>query len=243
MRSFLVACQFLTVCPWFRVIDPSAEEIAEASAFFPLVGVLLGAILSLVNWLLAPYVPVEFLSALLVTLLALLTRGLHLDGLADTFDGLGAGGDREHVLTVMDDSRTGVFGVLAIVLVIAFKLRAIAFLNDGRWQALLIAPVLGRWAMVVLGYKSQPAREGLGKTIVQHMRGQDLLIATIICLTLVLLFSGRPGVGVVMVIFIFSLGCKRYLHRRIGGVTGDTFGAVGELSETSALVLLALAQQ
>jgi adenosylcobinamide-GDP ribazoletransferase len=243
MRSFLVALQFLTVCPWFRVVDPSAEEIGEASAFFPLVGVLLGAILSLVNWLLAPYVPAEFLSALLVTLLVLLTRGLHLDGLADTFDGLGAGGDREHVLMIMDDSRTGVFGVLAIVLIIAFKLRAIAFLNDGRWQALLSAPVLGRWAMVVLGYKSQPAREGLGKIIVQHMRGRDLLIATIVCLTLVLLFLGRPGVGIVMVIFIFSLGCKGYLHHRIGGVTGDTFGAVGELSETSALVLLALAQQ
>jgi adenosylcobinamide-GDP ribazoletransferase len=243
VRCFLVALQFLTVCPWFRALHPSAEEIGAASMFFPLVGFLLGAILACTNWLLASYVPPEFLGALLVTLLVLLTRGLHLDGLADTFDGLGAGGDREHVLGVMDDSRTGAFGVLAIVLVIAFKLRAITFMRDGRWQALLMAPVLGRWAMVLLGYQARSAREGLGRTVVEHMRGRHFLAATVMSLTVIWFVSGGPGLGIALVVCIFSLGCKSYLHRRIGGVTGDTFGAAGELSETLALLLFGLRQQ
>lgn len=243
MRSFLIALQFLTVYPWFRSIAPSAEEIGRALSFFPLVGFLLGGILASINWLLAPYMPSEILSVMLITLMVLLTRGLHLDGLGDTFDGLGAGGDREHVLKVMDDSHTGVFGLLAIVLVIAFKLRAIAFMREGRWQALLLAPVVGRWAMVVLGYKSQPAREGLGEIVARHMRPRELVWATVICLALVTLLSGVIGLWIMLLTSVFSVASKKYLHRRLGGVTGDTFGAVGELSEASAFVLFALAQQ
>jgi adenosylcobinamide-GDP ribazoletransferase len=238
-----VALQFLTVWPWFGSIDASEEEIGRAAAFFPLVGFLLGMVLASINWLLAAYVPSEILSATLVALLILLTRGLHLDGLADTFDGLGAAGDREQVLKVMDDSRTGVFGLLAIVLVIAFKLRAIAFMSDGRWQALLLAPVVGRWAMVVLGYQSQAAREGLGKIIVQHLRGRDLLSATAVAIVLVAILSGARGLWIMLGVSLFAVGSKKYLHRRLGGVTGDTFGAVGELSESAALVFFALAQQ
>jgi adenosylcobinamide-GDP ribazoletransferase len=243
VRSLLIALQFLTVFPWLRSIAPSAEEIGRSTAFFPLVGFFLGGILASINWLLAAYAPPEILSVTLVALLALLTRGLHLDGLADTFDGLGAGGDREHVFKVMNDSHPGVFGLLAIVLVIAFKLRAIAFMSGGRWQALLLAPVVGRWSMVVLGYQSQPAWEGLGKVIVQHMRGQDLVLATAISLIVVALLSGRTGLWIMLCVSLFAIGSKKYLHKRLGGVTGDTFGAVGELSEASALVFFALAQQ
>ncbi len=98
----------------------------------------------------------------LVTLLALLTRGLHLDGLGDTFDGLGAGGDRERMLRVMDDSHTGVFGVIAIVLLLFFKIHAIESIDSERWRALLAAPVLSRWAMVLFGLSFQSGKGGTG---------------------------------------------------------------------------------
>jgi adenosylcobinamide-GDP ribazoletransferase len=81
----------------------------------------------------------------------LLTRGLHLDGLGDTFDGLGAGGDRERMLRIMDDSHTGAFGLIAIVLLLFSKIHAIESMDNERWRALLAAPILGRWAMVLLG--------------------------------------------------------------------------------------------
>ena len=89
--------------------------------FFPVVGLILGLILVLVNFLLLAFASAGLLSVILVTLLAFMTRGLHLDGLGDTFDGLGAGGERERVLSVMDDSHIGVFGLIAIVLVLFLR--------------------------------------------------------------------------------------------------------------------------
>ncbi len=243
MKSFLAALQFLTIFPWPRRGERSADEIAAGAVFFPVVGFLLGSILVLVNSAFKPFVPAGILSVALVALLALLSRGLHLDGLADTFDGLGAGGERERVLRVMDDPRTGVFGVLAVVLVVFFKVRAIELMDAERWRALLMAPLLGRWAMVLLAYLSLAAKEGLGATLIGHMAGRQLFFATIITVVLATVFSGVVGIALMIGIALFTLACKSYFHRRLGGVTGDIFGAVGELSETSALLLLALAQR
>jgi adenosylcobinamide-GDP ribazoletransferase len=243
VKLFLAALQFLTIYPWPRRAERSADEIAAGSVFFPVIGFLLGSILVLMNSLLKPFVPAGILSVALVALLALLTRGFHLDGLADTFDGLGAGGERERVLKIMDDPRTGVFGVLAVVLVVFFKVRAIEFMDAERWRALLMAPLLGRWAMVLLAYRAMPAKEGLGSSLIGSMTGRRLFFATVIAVALVLSFSGIAGIAIMIAIALFATACRLYFHRRLGGVTGDIFGAVGELSETSALLLLALAQR
>jgi adenosylcobinamide-GDP ribazoletransferase len=243
VKSFLAALQFLTIFPWPRRGDRSAGEIAEGAACFPLVGLILGAVLAGANALLEPFVPAALLSVALVALLAWLTRGFHLDGLADTFDGLGAGGERERVLRIMDDTHTGVFGLLAIVLVILFKVRAIELMDAERWRALLIAPVLGRWAMVLLGYRSKAAKAGLGSILIAHMRGKHLIVATLTTLVLAVVFLEITGIAIMIGIAVFTIACKTYFHRRLGGVTGDIFGAVGELSETSAMVILALAQR
>ena len=242
MKSFVAALQFLTLCPWPKRADHSAEEVGQATIFFPLIGFVLGAILALVNALLQPFAGSGLLSVALVTILALLTRGFHLDGLADTFDGLGAGGNRERVLSVMDDSRTGVFGLLAIVLVIFFKVYAIESMGNDRWRSLLIAPALGRWAMVLLAHRSQAAKEGLGSTLIGHMETKHFLSATAITLILSAAVGQTAGITMMVWVALLTTGSKYYFHRRLGGVTGDTCGAIGELSETSVLVLLALAR-
>ena len=195
----------------------------------------------LVNWLLRPFATAGLLSVVLVAVLAFLTRGLHLDGLADTFDGLGAGGDRERILRVMDDSRTGAFGLIAVVLVIFFKVHAVETISDDRWRALLSAPVLSRWAMVLLARGSKAAKQGLGSVWIGHIEPNHFLFATVAALVLVAAIQQIVGVIMMIWVAIFTLGWKRYFDRRLGGVTGDTFGAVGELSETSVLFLLALA--
>jgi adenosylcobinamide-GDP ribazoletransferase len=241
VKSFLAALQFLTIFPWPRRTDRSAGEIAAGAAYFPVVGLMLGAVLAGANALLEPFVPAALLSVALVAALAGLSRGLHLDGLADTFDGLGASGERERILKIMDDSHIGVFGVLAVVLVLLFKIRAIELMDAERWRALLIAPVLGRWAMVLLGHQAQAAKEGLGSTLIVHMRGKHFFFATVITFLLAASFLKIIGVALIIVVAVFTMACKSYFHRRLGGVTGDIFGAVGELSETSVLVFLALA--
>jgi adenosylcobinamide-GDP ribazoletransferase len=240
VNGFVAALQFLTLFPWPRRTDRSVDEVGQAALFFPLIGFVLGVILALVNALLQPFAGSGLSSVALVTILALLTRGFHLDGLADTFDGLGAGGDRERVLSIMDDSRTGVFGLLAVVLVIFFKIHAIESMGHDRWRSLLIAPALGRWAMVLLAHRSKAAKEGLGSILIGHMQTNHFLSATAI--TLILSAAAGQTAGIIMMAWVALLttASKYYLHRRLGGVTGDTCGAVGELSETSVLVLLAL---
>jgi adenosylcobinamide-GDP ribazoletransferase len=240
VNAFFAALQFLTVFPRPKRVKYCADELGWALIFFPVIGLLLGMILALVNLVLELVASAELASVALVALLALLTRGLHLDGLADTFDGLGAGGERERVLHVMQDSHTGAFGVIAIVLVLFFKVYAIESIEGERWPALLTAPVLGRWAMVLLGYGSQAAKAGLGASLIDHLKTKHVVLATL--LTLLLLSSVLRGVGIAVMsgIAVFVLASKQYFHYRVGGVTGDTFGAVGELSETSVLVVLAL---
>jgi adenosylcobinamide-GDP ribazoletransferase len=241
VKSFLAALQFLTIFPWPRRSDRSAGEIAAGAAYFPWVGLMLGAVLAGANRLLEPFVPAALLSVALVAALAWLTRGFHLDGLADTFDGLGAGGGRERILEIMDDSHIGVFGVLAVVLVLLFKIRAVELMDAERWRALLIAPLLGRWAMVLLGHRSTAAKPGLGSTLIVHMRGRDLFLATAVTLVLAVGLLNIIGLALVIGIAVLTMACKNYFHRRLGGLTGDIFGAVGELSETSVLVFLTLA--
>ncbi len=221
-------------------MERRADEIGPAAIFFPVVGFFLGSILVLANFLLEPFASAILISVVVVTLLALLTRGLHLDGLGDTFDGLGAGGDRERMLRIMDDSHTGAFGILAIVLVLFFKIHAIESLDSERWRALLVAPVLGRWAMVLLGHRSQAAKQGLGSTLIDHLSAKHLFLATLITVLLVAAILHAAGIAIMAWVAVFTIVSKAYFHRRLGGVTGDTFGAVGELSETSVLFFLAL---
>jgi adenosylcobinamide-GDP ribazoletransferase len=240
VSSFFAALQFLTIIPWPRRAERSADELGRATIFFPVIGFLLGLILVLINVPLTSFASPALSSVALVTLLALLTRGLHLDGLGDTFDGLGAGGDRERMLRIMDDSHTGAFGLIAIVLLLSFKIHAIEGMDSERWRALLAAPVHSRWAMVLLGYRSKAAKAGLGSTLIDHLSTKHVFLATFVTLLLVAAVLRGTGIAMMAWVAVFSLASKNYFHRRLGGVTGDTFGAVGELSETSVFVFLAL---
>ncbi len=240
MSSFFAALQFLTIVPWPRRAQRSAAELGPGTIFFPVVGFLLGLVLVLVNVFLEPIASPSLSSVALVSVLALLTRGLHLDGLGDSFDGLGAGGDRERMLRIMEDSHTGAFGLIAIVLLLFFKIHAIENLDNERWRALLAAPILGRWAMVLLGYRSQAAKPGLGSTLVEQLKSKHFWCATLIAAVFTASILRAMGIAIIIAIALFTLAAKAFFHHRLGGVTGDTFGAVGELSETSVFVLLAL---
>jgi adenosylcobinamide-GDP ribazoletransferase len=240
MNAFFAALQFLTFFSRPGWIQHSTDEAGRSAIFFPVIGLLLGLILVLVNFLLLPFASAGLLSVILVILLAFMTRGFHLDGVGDTFDGLGAGGDRDHILSIMDDSHTGVFGLVAIVSVLFLKIHSLESMDVDRWRALLVSPILGRWAMVLLAYRSKAAKVGLGSNLIDHLQTKQFLVATILALLLVASIFRWNGIVMMAWVAIFTTASKSYFHRRLGGVTGDTFGAVGELSETSVMVLLAL---
>ena len=240
MSSFFAALQFLTLFPYPRRMEHATADVGRSAVSFPVIGFLLGSILVLVNFLLGPFASAGLLSVILVTLLACMTRGLHLDGVGDTFDGLGSGGDRDRILSVMDDSHTGVFGLVAIVSVLLLKIHALESMDVDRWRALLVAPILGRWAMVLLAYRSKAAKAGLGSNLIDHLQTKHFLLATLLTLLLVAVIFRGNGIFMMAWVAVFTTASKSYFHRRLGGVTGDIFGAVGELSETSVMVLLAL---
>jgi len=212
-------------------------QLGAAVAWFPLVGAVLGA----VQWLgyasLSRALDPLFLGLVLVTLAAALTGALHLDGLADVFDGLGGGrGDRTRMLEIMRDPRIGAHGACALVLLLAGKILASAELcSHGQWQALWAAPVCSRLAAVLLIRLFPYARvEGLGRAFHDHSRARHVILA-VLSSALTLGWIGVPALALLAVALISAALLALWVQRRIGGLTGDAYGAAIELSELSVL--------
>lgn len=245
-NSFARAVSFLTVIPMppSSIETVNAEDFARSFGFFPLVGLLIGFFCSLFYFLSHRWMPNLLAAVCITALLTLLTRGLHLDGLADLTDGVGGGYTAERRLQIMKDSRIGAFGSLALTLAILFKVSALhALMEANHWQPILLVPVFSRLSMVLTAYKSPYARAegGLAKSFVEPMTLQQPLTA--------LLFSGAAAVvasppwilaylaGAVCCSFsIRALSCKW-----LGGVTGDVLGAANEVAEITLLSLFACA--
>jgi adenosylcobinamide-GDP ribazoletransferase len=214
--------------------------MGRALSYFPLAGAGLGAILAGAAWLLHPHLPPGVLAVLLVAALAALTGGLHLDGLADVADGLGGGhGDRARTLEIMRDSRIGAFGAAALVLVLLAKTAAVAALvaaGEAMW-ALFCAPVLARAAAVPLVVLFPYARPtGLGRAFHDGGGRRELGIAAALGLAAV----AWPGTRVVVpaAAGLAAAGLVALaIRRRLGGLTGDVYGAAIEVAEATFLVV------
>lgn len=238
MKPLLLAVQFLTLLPVPLRAAPRPQDWGRSALAFPLVGLLLGLLLAGVQRLLGHADP-QLQAALLVALWALASGGLHLDGLADSADAwLGGHGDRERTLAIMKDPRSGPAGVIAIVLVLLLKFAAVAaLLKSGAWLALVLAPLLGRTALLALLRTTPYARPGgMGDAMAAHLpRGLSLLLVVIVLAALPL--AGKMGVVAVLAALPAWLLLRWLMLRRLGGATGDTLGAAVELTE--AVVLLA----
>ncbi|MGH7964672.1 MAG: adenosylcobinamide-GDP ribazoletransferase [Candidatus Binatia bacterium] len=237
--EFLIALQFLTVVRVKKTLPFDEVTFGRAGVFFPLIGLLLGAVVWSLDRGLRPLIPGSLLSIVLVIALAVLSRGFHLDGLADSADGLLGSQDRQRSLEIMKDSALGTFGVLALIIVLLLKVRSLDLLQGGyRGMALLLAPMLSRWACVVMAYSSRPAKaEGLGAMFVRGAQFREFGLASVF--TLVVVFALVEIVGLVIIVPLAALilGFTLYCNRRLGGVTGDTLGALGEMVETAAFCL------
>ncbi|MFZ2446108.1 MAG: adenosylcobinamide-GDP ribazoletransferase [Syntrophobacteraceae bacterium] len=239
LKSFSTALSFLTVIrPPFTPSVMGPAELAASFSCFPLVGLWLGLIYMGAAALLGGLVPALLLATGICALTVVLTRGLHLDGLADLGDGIWGGATPERRLAIMKDSHIGSFGVLALVLAVCFKIAAIhGLLSANHLKPLLLAPVFARFAMVAAALGSTYARkEGLGKPFLEHVRTQHLVMAAIFCI----LPAAAAG-PLFPAYFIPVLGAViffRFISTRfLGGMTGDVLGA---LSETTEIIVLAL---
>jgi adenosylcobinamide-GDP ribazoletransferase len=233
----LVALRYLTILPLPASRVPG--DLGRAAGWFPAVGLLLGGCLVLASLALDRLAPPAVAGMLLVALWSALTGGLHLDGLADTADGLGGGWSRERALAIMRDGRSGPYGVTAIVLVLGLKAVALASLPDGLvWRTLLAAPVLGRAAPLLLARICSPARpEGAGRAFGAGLRWPSLVAAALMAATVSVATLGPWGLLPLGAAGLVTWGLAAYFRRRLGGFTGDTLGALIETIETGVLIL------
>lgn len=232
MRRIALALSFLTRLPCHPE-HATEEDVGRSLAWFPAVGALLGGVLVAVQALLAAELSAPVVAVAMVALLAAATGGIHLDGLADVFDALGAtGADRERMLVILRDSRIGAHGATALVLVLIAKSALLAeVLADDRPVLLVAFPAVGRLAAVLDVVLFRYAREhGLGAVFRAHVRGGDVALAAATTLVVVL---GAGGAAVVAAVLALAAGLlfARMLARRLGGLTGDAYGATIELVE------------
>jgi adenosylcobinamide-GDP ribazoletransferase len=241
VKDFLQALSFLTILPCGKRLPTEDKEMARSMAFFPLVGLVIGLLLAIGYYLFSFILPKSLTLWLTLGLLALLTRGLHLDGFADTIDGLACGGPREKILEVMRDSRIGAFGVISLILLIGAKYLALDQISTKSIPySLMLMVVMGRNSMVLVCYRSPYARSGggLGKPFTENLGAREIALSLVSAFWIVLLLTGVKGILVFLGVLLFSLAYRFFFIKKLGGVTGDILGAANELVELLCLILL-----
>jgi adenosylcobinamide-GDP ribazoletransferase len=241
--SFLAALQFLTSIPITLKRELSPAQAGRGTVWFPLVGLIIGGILALLNWLLSFFLPAPVVNVLLIAALVIGTGAMHLDGLADTCDGLAGHKPVEERWKVMRDSRSGAFGVVGVVLLLLTKYVALSNVPaDYMLPVLLFMPAASRWAMVGAIFAFPCARpEGLGAAYKKSTRWPQFAVATIITVVIAAaLFPLFSLAGLLMVpgIFVITALLALYLKHKFAGLTGDSYGAINEIAETMVLILM-----
>jgi adenosylcobinamide-GDP ribazoletransferase len=231
MRGFLIGLQFLTHLP-IHTERAEPRHIADSYYFYPVIGFLIGGSAVLLRHALMMVFPLSFTITLVLAFLIWISGGLHEDGLADVADGMGGGWTKEQRLTIMKDSRIGVFGASILILAVLAKYAALTSMSATRLDAsIVIAQILGRWAFLPFGYFNRPAREGLGSEFMHGLTVKPVALGTVVSIAAVALLCRIQGVlasGIAVVILVLA---SMYFRRRIGGITGDCFGATFQFVE------------
>ncbi|MDC7224936.1 MAG: adenosylcobinamide-GDP ribazoletransferase [Spirochaetales bacterium] len=249
MRKILYALRFLTILPIPYKQDEDIVQVARSLALFPLIGLLIGAILwGTARGGMLMFSPLTT-GFLLMAVSLILTGGLHLDGLSDLADGLGGGRTRESRLEIMKDSRIGAFGALTLIVFLLMKgLFFFEFLSNSggdKFLLLLLPPLWARGFVVLIIKTFPPARpEGLGDFVRKNARLRHVLFAlslTVAATGGICYFCGLIYPALLLLILIpIMLIPAAIISRNLGGLTGDCYGALIEGCELAGIFFLIL---
>jgi adenosylcobinamide-GDP ribazoletransferase len=240
LTDFALAWRLLTIIA-LPFIPPDPNRPAGlAAAYYPLVGLILGLLLAGADWILRVFLPPGVASALLLALWAGLTGLLHLDGFMDSCDGLLPPRDPARRLEIMKDSRIGAFGAVGVILLLLVKFNALAALpGNYRVMALITAPVLARWVITwAMARYPLARREGASVFFSAGLGRVQVLVATVTAVTVALILMNWWGVLLLVVAWLVMALIAALALARIGGLTGDVYGAIGEVTETVLLVVM-----
>jgi len=236
MRRFFCALSFLTIVPTPRTYRLEGEDLGKSTLCFPIVGILVGLFTWAVGYLFYCVVPRQVAALGIVVVLAGASGALHLDGLADTCDGLFSGRPRDKVLAIMRDSRLGTMGAVGIIFLVLIKWISLANLAGAAlWATVVLMPLCGRTSLLVMMVLLPYARPGGGLATVfqghKELKWSGLAMGAVLMIAVSILGFGKLGVIIVASLFGYMLVFSGYCYKRIGGYTGDTLGAVCEVSE------------
>ncbi|SPF53036.1 Cobalamin synthase [Candidatus Desulfosporosinus infrequens] len=238
MRGFLIALTFLTRLPLPTPrVEVTSEEFAKSYRYYPLVGLVLGLLLWLLAKALTLYFPPLVLGALLLVAELILTGGLHLDGFMDSMDGLLSARSPERILEIMKDSRIGAHACMALVGLLLLKFTLLASLNPTQFPILLVMPMLSRWVFQigVIGFPyARP--QGLGQGIHETTRWIPFLLTGGAVLGISYILTGYAGLITFGACILTVTILSSRISSLLGGLTGDVYGAIIELSEVVCLL-------
>lgn len=238
MKYLSIAFHLLTTLPVRAPRDWETGHSGRAGAWYPFVGLVIGALVAGVYLLSTSFFPPLVTAALSLAAWVALTGGLHLDGLADCCDGLLHASNPERRLEIMKDSRLGAFGGIGLMLVLILKVSALASLpTDRAIPVILFAASLGRWAILPAGFQPLARPGGMGADFSSGLPKSALLWGGLIPLGLAIVLGvqGMIALGLALLALYFIL---QFVRSRIGGVTGDVFGLIVEVTETLTLITL-----
>ncbi len=243
INNFLESISFLTIIPVRLFGNTEDSAIGKATAYFPLVGLLIGGLGVLLSVGLDEILPSQVSNVLVILYLAIITGGLHLDGLADTVDALAAKGTRQKKLKIMRQGEIGPFGVAAVIFDLLLKYALLnSLMGSPKLAAILVAPALARWPIVLLLWRVPTARrDGLAYGLGRSTASTSFIVASVTALLIIFGVSAQLGwlnillIPILIFIALFSAKLSRTL---LGGITGDTLGATIEITEISLFLLL-----
>lgn len=236
MFEFIEALRFLTILPIKSSFDESA--LKRSPRLFPLVGLFIGLLSFLSFYILSKLFSKDVSLFITIFVWESISGGIHIDGLADTLDGLMSRRDREGILEVMRDSRIGTFGALAVFFILGLKYLALKD-SSNIFVSLLLSPTIARFLISLSIYLFPYARkEGKGSVFTGSLDKKNLALGFIVTLALAIIIGRLRGLIALLSGLFFGYLFSMYLNWRIGGLTGDNYGAICEFTE--AIVLLTL---
>lgn len=243
MRTFFACLRFFTVLPVPKGWDGGENELRRSFLFLPFIGIILGVIVSAFDYGLGFLFPHIITTIFSVLLLICLCGALHLDGLADTADGFFSSRPKEKILKIMKDSNAGPMGITAIFFILSLKIAALSLVPSPlRFSVILLMPLSGRTAILLMHSILPYARPegGLGslfKSSPSFHIPWSLIIMGIVSWFVI----GWGGVAMLILMLVITIIFSYFSFCKIGGMTGDTLGAISEITEiVPPLVALSL---
>lgn len=242
MKRFISILQFMTRIP-INIDTGFDEEFHKTITYFPLVGLVLGVLIYIIGLVSGIFFD-SFITSIIVTLaLVILTGGLHIDGLGDTFDAIYSYRDKERMLEIMKDSRLGTNSLLAIMFLILLKIGFIySIINNNLLWTVIFMPVVARLGVIVMMYKTvTPRKNGMGNLFIGKASTSMFTIAILYTIILMIgiskliflasTFEAMMLISTIIILFIFNNLFKKHIYIKIDGVTGDILGCTIELGE------------